>query len=309
MLTWTYAQGQLDFSAITCSCRARVVAMSNEEQNPYGAEQTPAVNPKRMRTVHLKQFKDAGQKFSMLTSYDAMTAQLFDAAGVEVLLVGDSAANVVMGRSTTLPITVEEMLVFAKSVVNGATRALVVVDLPFGSYEVSPQQAVETSVRVLKESGAQAVKLEGGAARAEHIRAAVAAGVPVMAHVGFTPQSEHAIGGYRVQGRGDAAEALRADALAVEEAGAFAVVMEMVPAEIAAQLESELTIPTIGIGAGAATTGQVLVWQDMLGLGSGRVPRFVKQYANLREVITEAVTAYRADVTAGTFPAPEHTFE
>ncbi|MBO0595826.1 3-methyl-2-oxobutanoate hydroxymethyltransferase [Nesterenkonia sp. E16_7] len=267
------------------------------------------ISPKRVRTVHLQQFKDAGQKFSMLTAYDAQIASIFDEAGIELLLVGDSASSVMMGHSSTLPITVDEMLVFTTSVVNGAHRALVVADLPFGSYEASPAQAVATGVRFMKEAGAQAVKIEGDAAMTEHVRAMVAAGIPVIAHIGFTPQAEHALGGYRVQGRGDTAQALIDDALALEGAGAFCVLMEMVPAELATQVDRALRVPTIGIGAGSGTTGQVLVWQDMLGLGSGRVPRFVKQYANLREVVGQAAAAYREDVSAGTFPAPEHSFE
>jgi len=267
------------------------------------------INPKRVRTVHLQQFKDAGQKFSMLTAYDAQIASIFDESGIELLLVGDSASSVMMGHSSTLPITTEEMLVFTKSVVNGAQRALVVADLPFGSYEASPAHAVATGVRFMKEAGAQAVKIEGGAAMAEHIRVMVAAGIPVIAHIGFTPQAEHALGGYRVQGRGEAAQSLIDDALALEAAGAFCVLMEMVPAELAARVDQQLRVPTIGIGVGNGTTGQVLVWQDMLGMGSGRLPRFVKQYANLRGVIAEAAGQYRKDVSDGSFPAPEHTFE
>ncbi|GAA1139907.1 3-methyl-2-oxobutanoate hydroxymethyltransferase [Nesterenkonia lutea] len=267
------------------------------------------ISPKRVRTVHLQQFKDAGQKFSMLTAYDAQIASIFDEAGIELLLVGDSAANMMMGHSSTLPITVEEMLVFTKSVVNGASRALVVADLPFGSYEASPAQAVATAVRFMKEAGAQAVKIEGTAAMADHVRALVAAGIPVIAHIGFTPQSEHALGGYRVQGRGEAAQALSEDALALEAAGAFCVLMEMVPASLAAEVDGQLRVPTIGIGAGSGTTGQVLVWQDMLGLGTGRVPKFVKQYVNLREVVSRAAGQYRKDVSEGSFPAEEHSFE
>ena len=261
-----------------------------------------------MRTLHLQQFKDAGQKFSMLTAYDAEMASIFNDAGVEVLLVGDSASNVMMGRSTTLPITVEELLVFAKSVVNGAQRSLIIVDLPFGSYEASPQQAVQTAVRFMKEAGVHAVKVEGDASIAGHIQALVTAGIPVMAHVGFTPQSEHALGGYRVQGRGDASDRVLRDARAAQEAGAFCVLMEMVPSAVAAEVDAALEVPTVGIGAGASTTGQVLVWQDALGLGSGRSPRFVKQYADLRGIVTEAITQYHHDVLTGSFPAQEHTF-
>lgn len=244
----------------------------------------------------------------MLTCYDALTAAIFDRAGVDVLLVGDSAGNNVLGYETTLPVTVEHMIALAAAVVRGARRALVVVDLPFGSYEESPQQAVRTSARVLKETGAQAVKLEAGEELGEHVAAVARAGIPVMGHVGFTPQSEHALGGYRVQGRGDAAGKLLADAKAVERAGAFAVVLEMVSADAAETVDRELHIPTVGIGAGGATTGQVLVWQDMLGLGAGRLPRFVKQYAQLGEVAERAVGQYVADVRSGAFPAEEHSF-
>ena len=244
----------------------------------------------------------------MLTCYDALTAAIFDRAGVDVLLVGDSAGNNVLGYETTLPVTVEHMIALAAAVVRGARRALVVVDLPFGSYEESPQQAVRTSARVLKETGAQAVKLEAGEELGEHVAAVARAGIPVMGHVGFTPQSEHALGGYRVQGRGDAAGKLLADAKAVERAGAFAVVLEMVSADAAETVDRELHIPTVGIGAGGATAGQVLVWQDMLGLGTGRLPRFVKQYAQLGEVAERAVGQYVADVRSGAFPAEEHSF-
>lgn len=292
--------------------------MQPEETAPYGnapaastlssspAAPRPAV---RVRTHHLAQAKAAGEKFAMLTAYDQYMAQIFDEAGIEVLLVGDSAANNVMGYRTTLPITLDEMIVFAKSVTAAARRALVVCDLPFGSYEASPAQAVESSVRLVKEGGVHAVKMEAGAAYADRVRAVTDAGIPVMAHIGFTPQSEHALGGYRVQGRGDAAESLLADAVALQDAGAFCVLMEMVPAAVAGRIEAELRVPTIGIGAGNATTGQVLVWPDMLGLRTGRTPRFVRQYAELRSVIHEAAVAYRADVRSGTFPGPEHTFE
>lgn len=264
--------------------------------------------PARIRTPHLRELKEQGRRFAMLTAYDAMTANIFDQAGVEVLLVGDSAANVVMGQDSTLPITTDELLVFARSVARGAQRALVVADLPFGTYEASPQQAVQTAVRFMKEAGVHAVKAEGDAGLAEHVRAMVSAGIPVIGHVGFTPQSEHALGGYRVQGRGDAAETVLTDARALEEAGAFAVLAEMVPAAVMAELDSALEVPTIGIGAGAAATGQVLVWQDMLGLGESASPRFVKRYADLRRVMTEAVSTYRREVLDGTFPDEEHSF-
>ncbi len=269
---------------------------------------TGALDVRRVRTHHLREAKRRGQRFAMLTCYDALTAAVFDAAGVDVLLVGDSAGNTVLGHATTLPVTVGELLPLCRAVAGAAQRALVVVDLPFGSYEASPEQAVGTAVRFLKEGGAHAVKVEGGAWFAPHVRAMTQAGVPVVAHIGFTPQSEHALGGYRVQGRGEAGRALVEDALALQEAGAFAVLMEMVPAEAAAAVDAAVHVPTVGIGAGATTTGQVLVWQDMLGLRQGRMPRFVRRYADLHGVVTEAVGRYVEDVREGRFPAPEHGF-
>lgn len=274
---------------------------------PYLSD--PATRPARIRIGHLAEAKQRGEKFAMLTCYDAMTAQIFDEAGIEVLLVGDSAANTVMGYTSTLPITLEEMIVFSKAVANGARRALVVADLPFGSYEQSPAQAVASAVRLMKEAGVHAVKVEGDVRFAEHVNAMVGAGVPVIAHVGFTPQSEHALGGYKVQGRGEAARQLLDDALALQEAGAFAVLLEMVPSPAAAEVDAALRVPTIGIGAGASTTGQVLVWQDMLGLGGRRTPRFVKQYADLRGVISQAVGEYHRDVTSGQFPSVDYEFD
>ncbi len=279
--------------------------MAENETAPYAA---PA--PSRYRTVHLQQAKDEGRRFAMLTAYDFQMAQVFDEAGIETILVGDSAANNVMGHATTLPITLDEMIVFAGSVVRGTRRAMVLCDLPFGSYELSPQQATESAIRLVKEAGVHAVKMEGGERYAEHIRMMTDAGVPVMAHIGFTPQSENVLGGYRVQGRGeDAAQAMIREATVLQDAGAFAVLMEMVPTGIARQVDEALRVPTVGIGAGPHTTGQVLVWQDMLGLRAGRLPRFVKQYANLRGDVSEAVTAFRRDVLEGTFPAAEHGFE
>ena len=270
---------------------------------------TGQLSPRRVRTVHLQRFKDSGHRFSMLTSYDAMTAEVFDQAGVEVLLVGDSAANVMQGSSSTLSITVDELLVYARSVVNGAGRALVVADLPFGSYEASPQHAVAAGVRFMKEAGVHALKMEGDASMAPHVRAMVSAGIPVMAHVGFTPQAEHSLGGYRVQGRGEARSRLFEDALALQDAGAFCLLVEMVPAPVMSELDEAVRVPTIGIGAGGGATGQVLVWQDMLGLSSGRLPRFVKRYADLRGMMTDAVGRFREDVASGAFPAEEHMFE
>ncbi|KUM30690.1 3-methyl-2-oxobutanoate hydroxymethyltransferase [Glutamicibacter mishrai] len=269
----------------------------------------PDKGPSRIRIHHLQQAKDNGEKFAMLTAYDVMMAEIFDSAGIEILLVGDSAANTVIGYDSTLPITLEEMIVFTKAVANGAKRAMVVADLPFGSYEQSPAQAVETAVRLMKEGRAQAVKMEGTAQYAEHVRAMVLAGVPVIGHIGFTPQSEHALGGFRVQGRGDALDQMKADALALQDAGAFCILMEMVPSPAAAEIDSVLRVPTIGIGAGSSTTGQVLVWQDMLGLGERRTPRFVKKYADLRSVIGQAVSEYHQDVLSGSFPSEEYEFK
>ncbi|MCA4132755.1 3-methyl-2-oxobutanoate hydroxymethyltransferase [Arthrobacter sp. M4] len=262
----------------------------------------------RIRTHHLRQAKAAGDRFAMLTAYDQYTAEIFDQAGIEVLLVGDSASNNVFGNETSLPVTVEELLPLCRAVSRSARRSLVVADLPFGSYEVSPAQAVATGVRFLKEGLAHAVKLEGGAFYADTVRAMVQAGIPVMAHIGFTPQSEHSLGGYRVQGRGDDAARLVEDAVALEKAGAFCVLMEMVPAETAAAVDAAIEVPTIGIGAGNSTTGQVLVWQDMAGLRGGKMAKFVKQYANLRATLSEAARAYGEEVRSGQFPGPEHSF-
>lgn len=269
----------------------------------------PDKGPSRIRIHHLQQAKDRNEKFAMLTVYDVMMAEIFDSAGIEILLVGDSAANTVIGYDSTLPITLDEMIVFTKAVANGAKRALVVADLPFGSYEQSPAQAVETAIRLMKEGRAQAVKMEGTAQYAEHVRAMVLAGVPVIGHIGFTPQSEHALGGYRIQGRGDTLAQMKQDALALQDAGAFCILMEMVPSPAAAEIDAALNVPTIGIGAGSSTTGQVLVWQDMLGLGDRRTPRFVKKYTDLRGVITQAVSEYHQDVLSGTFPSEEYEFK
>jgi 3-methyl-2-oxobutanoate hydroxymethyltransferase len=263
----------------------------------------------RVRVHHLQQAKERGEKWAMLTAYDVNTAAVFEEAGIPVLLVGDSAGNVVLGHTTTVPVTVEDILMLTRAVVRGTKRTLVVADMPFGSYESGPEQALATAVRLMKEGGAQAVKLEGGVRVAPQIELIFQAGIPVMAHVGFTPQSEHALGGYRVQGRGTGAEQLLADARAVQEAGAFAVVLEMVPADVAAQVTKELTIPTIGIGAGVECDAQVLVWPDMAGLTGGKVPRFVKRYADLRGELLRAAREYADDVRTGSFPGPEHSFE
>ena len=283
----------------------------SETTSPYGTGPATPDGPaprKRVRVHHLQAMKDRGERFAMLTSYDQLTAEIFDEAGIPVLLVGDSAANNVLGYETTLPVTVDELLPLVRAVSRGASHALVVADLPFGSYQVSPEQALRTSVRFMKEGAAHAVKLEGGLAVVAQVRAVVEAGVPVMAHIGFTPQSEHQLGGYRVQGRGVAGDDLVRSALALQDAGAFAVVLEMVPADVAKRVTAELTIPTIGIGAGVDCDGQVLVWQDMAGLRRGSMPRFVKQYADLRGSLAGAAEAFAADVASRDFPGEEHTF-
>jgi 3-methyl-2-oxobutanoate hydroxymethyltransferase len=252
--------------------------------------------------------KERAEHFAMLTAYDQYTAEIFDEVGIPVLLVGDSAANNVLGYDTTVPVTVDELLPLVRAVTRSARRALVVADLPFGSYQASPTQALETSFRFLKEGHAHAVKLEGGAAVVPHVRGLVEAGIPVMAHLGFTPQSVHGLGGYRVQGRGVSGDDLVRDALALQDAGAFAVVLEMVPADVAKRATAELLIPTIGIGAGVDCDGQVLVWQDMAGLRRGPVPRFVKQYADLRDVLGGAARSFAEDVARQTYPGDEHSY-
>ncbi|ROO61487.1 ketopantoate hydroxymethyltransferase [Micromonospora sp. Llam0] len=263
---------------------------------------------RRVRTRDLIAAKERGERWAMLTSYDQYTAAIFDQAGIPVLLVGDSAANNVFGHETTVPVTVDELLPLVRAVVRATRGALVVGDLPFGSYEEGPTQALRTAVRFMKEGGCGAVKLEGGRRVADQIAALTGAGIPVMAHVGFTPQREHTIGGYRVQGRGDAADEVIADAHAVAEAGAFAVVLEMVPGVVAKRITHDLPVPTIGIGAGPETDAQVLVWQDMSGMRSGPTPRFVKPYADLAGVLADATRRYADDVRDGRFPTAEHTF-
>lgn len=289
-----------------------------EQPSPYGsgtsqgsAQPQTSAGPQpagRVRIRHLQDYKQQGVKWAMLTSYDQLSAGIFDEAGIPVLLVGDSAANNVYGYETTLPVTVDELIPLVRAVTGSTRRALVVADLPFGSYQESPEQCFATSARFMKEAGAHAVKLEGGTEMVPQIEKLAAGGIPVMAHVGFTPQAEHQLGGYRVQGRGDAAQELLDTARAVEAAGAFAVVLEMVPGQAAAAITESLSIPTIGIGAGADCDAQVLVWQDMAGLRGGRMPRFVKQYADLRTSLLDAARAYASDVESGTFPAAEHTF-
>jgi 3-methyl-2-oxobutanoate hydroxymethyltransferase len=268
-------------------------------------------SPPSVRRIRITDFyaaKRQHERWAMLTSYDQYTAGLFDEAGVWALLVGDSAANNVYAYETTLPVTVAELLPLVRAVVKSTKRAFVVADLPFGSYEDGPSQALETSIRFMKEGGCHAVKFEGGVRVADQIRKVVDSGIPVMGHIGFTPQSEHQLGGYRVQGRGDDAGRLLTDARAVAEAGAFAVVLEMVPGDLARQVTTELDIPTVGIGAGPDCDAQVLVWQDMAGLRRGRLQRFVKQYANLAKIIGDAAAAYVEDVRTGAFPSEQHTF-
>ncbi|UAL31102.1 3-methyl-2-oxobutanoate hydroxymethyltransferase [Nocardioides rotundus] len=280
-----------------------------EETAPYGTGPTTPTTPvKRVRTHHLAQMKERGERITMLTTYDMYTAATFDEAGIDILFVGDSAANNVLGYETTIPVTVDELMPLVRAVAGSVKRALVLADLPFGSYQASPEQAFHTAVRFMKEGGAHAVKVEGGAEIAAQVEKLTTNGVPVMAHIGFTPQSEHALGGYRVQGRGDAAERLREDARAMQAAGAFAVVMEMVPGDIAAEITGELAIPTIGIGAGRDCDGQVLVWTDAFGLRTGRMPRFVKQYADLHGTLLAGARQFADEVRDGTFPGPEHTF-
>lgn len=251
--------------------------------------------------------KAEGRRLVMLTAYDAMWAGLFDESGVDALLVGDTLGMVVQGHDTTLPVTLEEMIYHARMVVRGSRRALVVVDMPFMTFQVGPEQAITNAGRILKETGASAVKLEGGENQAETIRALSRADIPVMAHVGMKPQSVRMLGGMsRIQRD---AERLRIDARAAEEAGAFAVVLELIPRGIAEEITGALSIPTIGIGAGPGCDGQVLVNQDMLGLGNGFNPKFLKRYADLRSTVLEAVSSYAEDVRAGAFPGEEHSHE
>jgi len=263
---------------------------------------------RRTRIHHLRELKERGERWPMLTAYDTYTAEIFDEAGIPVLLVGDSAANNVYGYANTLPVTVDEMLPLVKAVVRGVKSALVVADLPFGSYQIGPEQALTTSFRFMKEAGAHAVKLEGGARFAPQVEALAGSGIPVMAHLGFTPQSEHALGGFRIQGRGDAGERLIEDALALQAAGAFAVVLEMVPADVAKRVTAELVIPTIGIGAGPDCDAQVLVWSDMAGMNRGRKPRFVKPYADLGGILLDAARRYAEEVRGGEYPDTEHSY-
>jgi len=266
------------------------------------------ITSRRVNPRDLQHAKERGERWAMLTSYDMLTAGLFEQAGIPVLLVGDSAGNNVLGYPSTVPVTVDELLPMVRAVVRSTSRVLVVADLPFGSYQGSAPQALATAARFLKEGGAQAVKLEGGRRVAAQVDLLVQSGVAVMGHVGLTPQSEHTLG-LRVQGRGEAGDVLVQDALALQEAGAFAVVLEAVPAELAERVTKELRIPTVGIGAGPACDAQVLVWTDMAGLTPGKPLTFVKRYADLRTVLGDATRAYAQDVRDGHFPGPEHSFD
>jgi 3-methyl-2-oxobutanoate hydroxymethyltransferase len=283
-----------------------VVAVSDDARPYGGVSDDPSL--KRVRTRHFQRAKQHGIKITGLTSYDVLSASIFDEAGIDFLLVGDSAGNTVFGYETTIPVTVDELIPLTAAVVRGVKRALVIADMPFGSYENGPDQALATATRFMKETGAHAVKLEGGVRSAEQIEQVVRAGIPVMAHIGFTPQSEHGLGGHIIQGRGEGAQQLLADAHAVEEAGAFAVVMEMVPSAVAAQVTKELEIPTISVGAGPDCDGQLLVWSDWAGFTRGRIPRFVKQYAQIGETLLAAAREFRRDVESGVYPAPEHEY-
>jgi 3-methyl-2-oxobutanoate hydroxymethyltransferase len=278
-----------------------------DEARPYGGGTSdPAL--KRVRTRHFQRAKEQGIKITGLTSYDYLSASIFDEAGIDFLLVGDSAGNTVFGYDTTIPVTVDELIPLTAAVVRGVKRALVVADMPFGSYENGPDEALHTALRFMKETGSHAVKCEGGIRSSKQIKRVVRAGIPVMAHVGFTPQSEHGLGGHIIQGRGDDARKLMEDALAVEEAGAFAVVLEMVPSAIAGEVTAALSIPTISVGAGPNCDGQLLVWSDWAGMSRGRIPRFVKQYAQIGETLLEAARSFREEVEAGVYPAPEHEY-
>ena len=269
----------------------------------------PWPDGRRITIRDLQAATDRGERWSMLTSYDTLTAGIFEEAGVRALLVGDTSAEMVLGHSSTLPVTMDELIPMVQAVVRGTRTALVVADLPFGSYQAGPGPALANAVRHLKEGGAQAVKLEGGRRVLPQVDMLTGAGIPVMGHLGLTPQSVNVLGGVRrVQGRGDAGEELLADALALERAGAFAVVLETVPAELGRRVSDALRIPTVGIGAGPDCDAQIMVWQDMAGLTTGRLPRFVKRYADTRGGLLEAAGRYAADVTAGRYPDETHSY-
>ena len=262
----------------------------------------------RVTVLDLQAAKERGEKWPMLTSYDALTAQIFDSAGIPVLLVGDSAANNLLGYENTIGVSVDELIPLARAVVRGSSSAMVVADFPFGSYEGSTEQALATAIRFFKESGVQAMKLEGGLRVVPQVKTLVTSGVPVMGHLGLTPQSLHTLGGYRVQGRGDAGKKLIEEALALEDAGAFSIVLELVPAKLATEVTAALRIPTIGIGAGSGCDAQVLVYTDLLGLNQKPL-RLARKYADLRGAITGAVQEWAGDVVEGRFPSAAESFE
>lgn len=277
--------------------------MSDAQVSLYGS-----VDSRRVTIRDLQQATERSERWSMITAYDAVTARIFDEARIPALLVGDSAAMVVYGYDSTVPVTIDDLLPLVGAVVRGSKRALVIADLPFGSYQGSPQEALHAAARFMKEAGAHAVKLEGGRSVLPQVELLAQSGIPVIGHIGLTPQSVNLLGGYRVQGRGEGGEMLLQDAKALEAAGAAAVVLEVVPAELAARVSEVLTIPTIGIGAGSGTDAQVLVWQDLVGLTPDPAPKFVRRYADVRGVIANAVSAWDADVRSGTYPAPEHSY-
>jgi 3-methyl-2-oxobutanoate hydroxymethyltransferase len=279
--------------------------MSTRPRTPAPA--TPA--PGKLALPELGEMKRRGDRIVMITAYDAPAARLADEAGVELILVGDTAAMVMLGHESTVPVTLDEMIFLTRAVTRAARRPLVVGDLPFGSYEISDEQAVASSIRMVKECGADVVKLEGAGRMVSRVRAIAESNIGVMGHVGLTPQSATKLGGFRAQGRSAAAALkLYEDAFALQEAGCFAIVLEAVPAPVAERVTDALDVPTIGIGAGAACDGQVLVWHDMLGMYAGRTPRFVKRYAEIASEIGDAVAAYAADVRSGAFPEEQHTY-
>lgn len=264
---------------------------------------------KRVTTKSVVEMKANGEKISMLTAYDYTFAKLLDSAGIDVLLVGDSASNVMAGHETTLPITLDQMIYHASSVIRGVTRALVVVDLPFGTYQSDPKKALRSATRIMKESGAHAIKLEGGKEEAESVRRIVNAGIPVMGHLGLTPQSIHQFGGFGLRAKEEAeAQKLKEDAKLLEQLGCFAIVLEKIPAALAEEVAKSVRIPIIGIGAGNGVDGQVLVMHDMLGMSNEFHPKFLRKYANLQEVINEAVTHYIADVKSIDFPNENESY-
>jgi len=270
----------------------------------FGESLYGGASHRRITILDLAAAKKRGEKWAMLTSYESLTAEIFDEAGIPVLLVGDSAGNNFLGEENTIPVTVDEMIPLTRAVVRGSKRALVVADLPFGSYESSPELALATSVRFFKEAGAMAVKLEG--AQIESVKKLVASGIPVMGHLGLTPQSMHQLGGYRVQGRSDGDVIVEA-AKALEKAGAFAIVLELVPAALAKQITESLSIPTIGVGAGINCDAQVLVWTDLMGL-TKKAPKLAKAYRNLRAEMSAATKEFADDVRSGAFPTTDQSF-